>query len=363
MTLACKVKSDLVIMSCNYNRSKDENDRGNKEIDVRRKILISSGLIVCICLIIFFWSEYYRRKDHRHSLLERKGKLIENSITRCENLDNNMKKIEFSLVSSTGVTVNGLIVAPQLPGKYHALFILGGLETGKRAITFLGHLDNTILIGIDYPYTGKRRAYSSIEFIKALPRIHDAVLNTPAAIILTVDYLKHELFKGQIENLTLIGGSLGALFSPVACALDKRFDALVLLFGAADVAELLRVNMIINHYPEFIARISKYLGSVMLAPLETSTYIGDVSPHLLLMVNGYGDKRMPRVLVEKLYQSANQPKELLWLDVSHVHVKDKQFGTRVASEVAFWLKRNNLLSDIAFHFLQDSDSSQTFNRE
>jgi hypothetical protein len=37
------------------------------------------------------------------------------------------------------------------------------------------------------------------------------------------------------------------------------------------------------------------------------------------MVNAASDERLPRESIEALYQSAHEPKELLWMNGKHIH--------------------------------------------
>ena len=52
------------------------------------------------------------------------------------------------------------------------------------------------------------------------------------------------------------------------------------------------------------------------------------------MVSAEGDERLPRAAVEDLYQSARQPKEMIWMPGRHIHADTATVGRLAAIVIA-----------------------------
>lgn len=297
-------------------------------------IVLSIAVMIFVLLTILFLN-----RDHDRMLLERKGELSGLSIVEQRKIDSSgeMMETEIRCSSSQGIEFSARIMHPQKRGNYPVVIIMGGLATGKNSLTYLGPIQDTVLIGVDYPYKGKKRSVPAGEFIISIPRIYGAILNTPGAVFLLIDSLEKLQSFFTVSRITLIGGSLGALFCPVIAALDGRIDSTVILFGAADLPELLEINMNYQNYPWPVPQLSRMVSSLLLRPLEPSRYISRISPRTVMMLNGTGDPRMPQQFVERLYHAAQQPKELIWLNVGHVHIKDKRFRQLIGTVIIDWL--------------------------
>ena len=94
-------------------------------------------------------------------------------------------RYDVTLRDDRGLEVQCLVQVPRNTERPRtALLVMAGVRTGRRALEYLEDLDEFVLISIDYPYKGKRSKLGPWEFIRSLPRIRRAVLNTPAAAML-----------------------------------------------------------------------------------------------------------------------------------------------------------------------------------
>ena len=96
--------------------------------------------------------------------------------------------------------------------------ILGGHYTGREAARLLGETPGVVVAALSYPYEGSPRP-DALTFLKDIPRIRQAFLDTPPAIMIALDYLlrRPDVDRGRVEA---IGVSLGAPFVVIAGALD-----------------------------------------------------------------------------------------------------------------------------------------------
>ncbi|MCK5407820.1 MAG: prolyl oligopeptidase family serine peptidase, partial [Candidatus Krumholzibacteria bacterium] len=178
------------------------------------------------------------------------------------------------------------------------------------------------------------------EFIRAIRPIRRAVIDTPPAAMLGVDYL---LGREDVdpERIILVGGSVGAVFVPAVAATDTRIAAAVMLFGAADIQTLLSANI---NATRWIAGPASWLGAVLTSPVEPAKYVADITPRPVFMLNGTGDPRMPEYCSRLLHETAKEPKSIRWIDAGHVNIRSKEFHSLVSRELAAWLIGQDLIS-------------------
>lgn len=300
--------------------------------------LIAGGLVLCLATgALYAAGEGYKRRDWRDRFLEMKGRLARAEETLLEE-SAGQSLIEFRLTNDRGLRVRGNVrVATDQAGPQPVLLILGGLRTGRETLAYLGPSDGVVLVALDYPYDGKKERLSPWEFLRGLPAMRHAVLNTVPAAMLAVDYL---LGRDDVDprRIVLVGGSLGALFSP-AVADDERVSAVALLFGGADLQTIARANL---KAPVYLDRLAAWILSVLVSPVEPSKYIGRISPRPLLMLSATGDRQIPERCARLLHERAGTSKTVRWIAAGHVHVRDEEFGRLVARELASWLADNDL---------------------
>ncbi|MDZ7860326.1 MAG: prolyl oligopeptidase family serine peptidase [Candidatus Krumholzibacteriota bacterium] len=298
--------------------------------------------IIILCIITFvlvsgiiltgIWLETRDFRDNFSAMRGELGEIEELGKVR----KNGYTSKSVGALSSTGIPFSARIKVPERRNNpLAALIILGGLRTGKDIVDYMQGTPGMIIMAIDYPYEGKKEDLSAIEFMLALSDIRKAVLETPPAVMLGVDYL---LSRDDVdpEMITLIGGSLGAFFVPAVMASDPRIDAAAILFGAGDLKELIK-NEIDLPFP--LPCLGSSIASVLVSPVEPLKYVAGISPRPLLILNGKADPRIPAELAMKLHDAAGEPKTVAWIDCGHMDVKSEEFNEKVVREVLGWLQK------------------------
>ncbi len=306
-------------------------------------------LIVFICLFIlaaaiYLAGELYRRRDYREEFGVMRGRLTAVRVTNDEERDGHLFQT-VELRNDRGIAVSACLKAPIGNGdRYPALVILGGLRTGRRTLEYLEGTSGIVLFTLDYPYEGKKEKLGVLEFARSLPRIRRAVLETVPAIMLGIDYL---LTRDDIapDRILLVGGSLGAIFTPAAAALDERIAAAVILFGAGNIEQLVRANL---DMPAVVAVPAGWACAVLASPVEPLRYVADISPRPLFMMNGTGDPRIPLRCSCLLHETAREPKTVKWINVGHVNVRSNEFHGLVSRELIKWLVSRELVAPESF---------------
>ena len=201
--------------------------------------------------------------------------------------------------------------------------ILGGHYTGRKAADLLGETPGVVIATLSYPYTGDLRP-NAITFLRDIPKIRQAFLDTPPAIMLAMDYLtkRPEIDPSRVEA---IGVSLGVPFISIAGAMDSRFARVWALHGSGGSYTPLEANMkrTIGFAP--LRAVAAAIATVIIngPRLDPVNWVPQIAPRPFIMVNASGDERLPRSGVDALYASARDPKELLWMEGRHIR-SDKE---------------------------------------
>ena len=204
-------------------------------------------------------------------------------------------------------------------GRLPLVVVLGGHHTGRDAVRLLGDTRGTVVAAVSYPFTGDPRP-DAATFLREIPAIRGAFLDTPPALMLALDYL---LGRSDVDSTRVeaVGVSLGAPFVSIAGALDTRFTRVWVLHGSGGSFAPLERNMrrTIRFAPVRI--VAAALANVIIAGprLAPERWVPRIAPRPFVMVSAEGDERLPRAAVESLYRSAGEPKTLVWMPGRHVH--------------------------------------------
>jgi len=199
--------------------------------------------------------------------------------------------------------------------------LLGGHETGRDAIRLVADTRGVAVAALSWPYRGPRKP-KGLSFLAAIPAIQDGLRDTPPAVLLALDWLAEQPWVAP-DRIELVGASLGAPFVCIAGALDPRASRVWSLHGAATPGELLE-HSLRNRigWGPLRAVVASIAGRLAYADqLAPERWVARIAPRPFVMVNAEADERLPRELVLRLYESAREPKELVWLPGRHVEPK------------------------------------------
>jgi len=305
-----------------------------------RRRAVLAGVVVLAIAATWWAGERYAARDWLPWFVAQKGVLV--SVVELERRDTPQGVLQaLRLTDDRGLAVDVQLRTPPTDAHRHpVLVILGGVQTGGRTSELVPTTGPFVLASVDYPYAGRRRGLSVPEFVAALPAMRRAVLMTPPAVMLVLDYLHT---RGDIDRdrIVLAGGSFGALLAPAAAAAEKRIGGLAVLFGAGDLESLIAATL---EVPAPLDRPVAWIANLVVSPVEPLKYIGRVAPRPVLLVNGRGDARMPEALGRRLQERAGSPRKVVWLDVGHATVRSVEFRALVVQTLANWLVETGFLS-------------------
>ncbi len=162
--------------------------------------------------------------------LERAGEIVGDAVVATEAGDDIIDET-IALASTSGLTAELRVRRPASREPVPVLLVLGGYDTGKDAVELAGRRDGVAFAALDYPYEGEESLAGFYRTARAIPDVQQAFLDSPAVLLLALDWLEA---KPWVERVELVGASLGVPFTAVAGALDDRFSRVWLLHGAAD---------------------------------------------------------------------------------------------------------------------------------
>ncbi|HEX5077058.1 MAG TPA: hypothetical protein VFW03_27865 [Gemmatimonadaceae bacterium] len=243
------------------------------------------------------------------------------------------------VVATSGLAVELTVRRPLADtGRLPLAVILGGHYGSRRAMRFLGETPGVMVATLSYPYGGDPRP-DALTFLRDIPKIRAAFLDTPPAVMLALDYLA-SLPDVDPTRIEAVGVSLGAPFMCIAGALDRRFARVWVLHGSGGSYVPLEANMKRNIRFAPLRIVAAGLANVIIAgpKLDPVRWVPQISPRPFVMVNASDDERLPRSAVDALYASAREPKELVWMSGGHVH-GDKETIQRLVAIVMERMKR------------------------
>jgi hypothetical protein len=200
-----------------------------------------------------------------------------------------------------------------LPGpRYPGFLIAAGYETGRRAVTF-PEARGVILLACDYPFD-LPPTLEGLSFWRALPEMRRAVLDTPATLLLGLDYLAS---RPDVDprSIAVVGASVGVPPATVAAALDRRPRAVALLYGGGDLPLLFSHNLDLGSAAS--NRLARFAVRLLTRPVEPTRYAGSLSPRPVLAVNSPADPFIPLASATALHRALREPKEIRWLPLDH----------------------------------------------
>ena len=222
------------------------------------------------------------------------------------------------LRSSSGLEVSLALSRPRERNEtpLPLVVMLGGFNTGRDAIDLIGDPGPAYVAALSYPYEGERRIKGAMAWAKALRGVRLAAHDTPAALMLSLDYLLEQpgVDSGRVE---LVGVSLGGFFAAVSGALDERFSRVWCVHSGAGYPELLE-GALKTKVPNAFLRPLVGFGDLLVRRLDPEDYVARIAPRELVLINAKGDERIPQAAAERLFAAAVEPKRQIWLPTSHI---------------------------------------------
>ncbi|MGD8868630.1 MAG: hypothetical protein PVI01_13415 [Gemmatimonadales bacterium] len=290
-------------------RRKDPGEREGGRSGAGRLWLAAILLLLAIALAVVQALKF----DAPEEFWSQKGELAKVEVHEA-GWDSLYAAFEIELASSANYSVRGYLRVPRSGGRFPAVIVIGGTNTGRLAAELFTPEDPYVILGLDYPWDGPAQL-SWWQFLVRVFAVRRAMLLTPSAVMLGADYLAR---RDDVDSSGLVyaGASFGAQLITVAGALDPRAGRVLVIYGGGDYAALLRTNLQVQ--PMWLRSALARVGAWLVDPIEPLDYVGQIAPRETIIINGRRDERIPVSSVERLFKAAREPKQLIWLDAGHI---------------------------------------------
>lgn len=222
------------------------------------------------------------------------------------------------LESSTGMVATGQMLRPRTRDDrawHPAVLLNAGREQSSGAVHSLPpDFGDVIVLSLDYPEELPHEV-SVWTLLRHRGRLRDASRDVAAIFSLAAGYLI-QLEGTDPERLGIVGTSFAVPFAVIAAAMDPRYRNVGLIYGAGDMPLVLAANLEIR--PDVLRR---WIARVALRPFrefEPVRHVPAIAPRPIVMVNGIDDPQMPVLAVQRLFDAAREPKELIWKRTGHI---------------------------------------------
>lgn len=286
-----------------------------------RAAIAGGALLALLGLALWFLHRRASAHDPRPHFRARQGELAQVRALEPRLSDEHSDQ-DVWLRSSSGLEVELALRRSRTAGiagaRVPAALVLGGLDTGRRAAELVPDAGGVLVAAMSYPTRVRR-----VESFADLGEARRALLDTPAALLLAVDYLSG-LAEVDTARIELVGVSLGAPFVCTAGAMDARVARVWVVHGGGD-PQLLLAHALQDDLPPPLAWIGGHvLALVAHGPaLAPERWVGGLAPRPFEMIQAEGDERIPAASAARLWEAAREPKRLQRVTGGHADKLDE----------------------------------------
>lgn len=284
---------------------------------MHRKTFLTGAAAVGLTLAVS--AAYLLRDPQPHVVARRSAIATATDRGRIVAGNSTLENIRISATSGLKVDLSIRRHARDRGRRVPLVVILGGHVTGGQAAQLVGDTPGVLVAAVSYPFDGDLRP-SKLTFLRQIPDIRRAFLDTPAALMLALDYLlaRPDVDTTRVEG---VGVSLGAPFITIAGALDTRFTRVWAIHASGGSYAPLEASMRRSIAIPPLRYVSAAVANVLISGprLAPENWVARIAPRPFIMVNAEDDERMPREKVALLYETAAHPKEQIWMTGGHIH--------------------------------------------
>ena len=286
---------------------------------MKRIAWAAAGLLLALGAAGAWWLADLARPRHGE-FVERRGVLVAAETAAPVHQSGDFTSQLVRLRSDSGLRVAARVLRPEgQRDRLPIIVLLAGHRTGQDAVDLIGHPGEVATVAIDYPYHGSTDVRSGASFFRSIRDIQRALLDTPPAASLVLDWLESEPW-ADTGRAELVGVSFGAPFVAVAGALDERFRRVWFIHGGAGNRGWIEHNLG-ERIPQAWLRplVASFVHLLAYGnSFDTEAWVARIAPRPVVIIGARDDEQLPEHKVAKLYAAANEPKELLWTDGGHV---------------------------------------------
>ncbi|MEX0961833.1 MAG: hypothetical protein WDZ28_03135 [Simkaniaceae bacterium] len=215
------------------------------------------------------------------------------------------------------------------------LFVVAGLETGRKSLQLIPDHGDNLLISFEYPAVIKNIKKKSVLFY--LPSIREACLRVPSQINGVLRYIQE---KGYCDSTppSMIAVSFGCAFLPAALHLgqtqDLEYGPTVFGYGGAGIKCVFQA---ITPGPNWFKKMVGLSGAKFFHPLEPELHLPYIHGKFLV-VNGTEDRLIPNKCALNLQRLVPEPKSIINLKTEHLQPDNTELMIHIINISRSWLE-------------------------
>jgi len=265
-----------------------------------------------------WWLASLARPQH-HEFIERRNTTFSVTLEEARVETGGFLSQGVTLDTASGMRIDARVLRPAVQdAPLPAVVLLGGHRTGRDAVKLVGDPGQAVIVALDYPYHAPPFR-SALSFFRAVGDIQNALLDTPPAASLVLDWLASEPW-ADTSRAELVGVSFGVPFVAVAGALDERFTRVWMIHGGAGNRGWIKHNLRERIPQDWLRPLVSSLVHLLIYgnSFHTEDWAARIAPRPVVIIGARDDARLPEHKVLNLYHAAGQPKELIWTEGGHV---------------------------------------------
>jgi hypothetical protein len=278
------------------------------------------ALAIAACLLgVAAGGIFYLRRDTTAVFLRERGEYAPaRTLAEWRLGEARCRRVE--LRNQRGEVTTAYVRTPPRPGPSpRILLTYAGEKTGPAILELIPQRPDLVLVAVQYPY---RRPHGAWEHLRWPHDLRRAVYRTVAGGMLAVSFLE----QGDglaTSRLTVLGASLGVPFAVIHGALDPRVRAVLVVHGGGDLTGVAWTIERRRGHP-WRAPFTAALAAVLVDSFDPARWAGRLAPRPLTILASRRDPTFPAASAQALYDSAREPKRLLWTDTEHVGARKQE---------------------------------------
>ena len=211
------------------------------------------------------------------------------------------------------VTTAYVRTPPRTPAQPRVLLTYAGQKTGRKMLELIPRRPDLVLVAVQYPYERPRRPAAYLRWPYDVRR---AVFRTVAGGMHAVTFLEREE-KIASDRLLVLGASLGTSFAVMHGALDPRVGRVLVVHGGGDLTAVVWASERQAGHA-LRAPLTTALAALLVDSFDPVRWAGRIAPRPLTVLASRRDRHFPAASARALYDSAGEPRQLLWTETEHV---------------------------------------------
>ena len=286
---------------------------------MKRKILLPAatglGLVVALVLLGGVWL----RQDKTHVFDQVRGRYQQVRVVESWSSEQSSTRL-LEAVNHRGEGVATAYVRRphQLEAGYKVVFLYAGVGTGRKILELVPERSDVVLVGPQYPYRLPQGLWG---YLRMPADVRRAAFRSVAGGMLVTSFLEQD--EGlDLSRLTVMGSSIGSAFATIHGALDPRVKKVIVIHGGGDFPAVIRF-LERRRGRRWAGELEALLADYFVDTFDPLHFASRIAPRELIVIGARNDAAFPTASTQALYDSAREPRTLIWMDTGHVRAREK----------------------------------------